>query len=495
MKRLVLILLLLFVSPAAKAMCPGSVSLPDFLAANPTLAQAISWDFYHNAIQDAVNQKPVDGSNYSRNISRASNSPQAPVGPAQKPISPGVNFSTLQKINVFPYGYVTRVYDQWTPEAKEFLRKHFENYYNWICKAETLYQNYEATSFKTKPAGFDAFFTTSPDPDPVPFTDTPSNISMDEEHAPYHSQISSNDAWNLYARKVAFQLAIEAAQALPWSLKAYPADKLAGLLGGSTYFQRKGNVFEMKQVLLPNAPLVVYSFFAQNQLFGKTQQEQANKVFDWFRGYLYHAGNFKGFNFESSEMSQAYFHYKGSPPASRILNPTQCTSEGKVCSDLKNYSLGCTSTSALAAYLMNVMNIPSESKYIENVGHTTMCFWLGSQKYCLSHGDDLTMLKSAPEIPMSEVPIPNSVYEDWFIINADKKYNLGRRVTDLHEKYLTKQMLSVYCKDGQSTPHGDGKLLKWMEPSTLEELESRHLWERMDEKLVQLGGCVNIPNF
>ncbi len=485
-------ILFFFSIPKAWA-CPPIPNLNAWLATNPNISTAIQWPFQISLFQPKPNpdffQKPIR--NFPPLVSNSGTPKPA------NPSSPTVNGSVLSKLN-YLQTYNWKPWQDWPASAKADLSNNFEAYWNWMCKAQGLYQAYQASGFEFKPSGFDELFSVTQDGDPSPLPDPPSNI----DPSAIYSILTSQDAWNIYVKNLAFRLVLEAGKFLPWSLNDYTSAQLSIILSGSALFKKQSSGFELQRALIPGSPLKVYSFLAQNKLLEKSRDETFKKIFEWERVNLFHASIPSQIapEVDYTMMPEMFYHYKGNPPISRILQPTQCTYKGKTCTDIHFYTLGCGTTSFLNAYLFETLNIPAETKFIEPTGHMTWC----SLNKCASHGDDPYSLKSASDIiepkgpaSMLEILISEDQYNAWFKKTDPKSVNnVGRSTVDMDLKYIPLRLLRNYCNDSPEKAHAEGQVFqKFSHLYSLEELEGMKLWQKMDEKIKNLGGCGVIPYF
>ncbi len=396
--------------------------------------------------------------------------------------------------------YNLKSWQDWPADAKEELRNNFKNYWNWMCKARDLYKTYEASGFQTKPQGFDETFSIATDPDPKPLPlDPPNNLGTTDTN---YTILSAQDAWKLYVKNIAFRLLVEIGKVTPWSLNDYNKSQIEIILSGASMFKKTSQGFELLRALIPTSPLRVYSFLAQKKLLGKTREETFQKILEWERTNLFHAN----LPYELAKevdykmMPELYCHHDGNPSALCMLQATQCIYKNKTCSDIHHYSLGCSGTSFLNAYLFETLNIPSETKFITPTAHMTWC----SMGKCATHGDDPYALKSASDImqpkgpaSMLEILVSEDQFNTWFNKNNPKAADyIGRSTVDMDLKYISLRLLRNYCNDGADKPHAEGEVFqKFSHLYSIEELEAQQLWKKMDDKLKSIGGCDAVPYY
>ncbi len=496
LKLFILVFFFLLALPlSAKADCPAAPNLDAWLQENPNIAQALQWPFQQNFLQMQPNpnfnifKKPV------YKIPGATPSENPPSSTAK----PSLSNSTIKSLN-YLQSYTFKPWQYWPSSAKEELRNNFTHYWNWMCQAQDLYKTYEASGFQSKPPGFDETFSLLADPDPKPLIDPPNNLGTTETN---YTILSAQDAWNIYVKNVAFRLLVEMGKVTPWSLNEYNKSQIEIILSGASMFKKTPQGFELLRAMIPTSPLKAYSFLAQNKLLGKTRDEIFQKILEWERVNLFHASLPAEIasEIDYKMMPGVIYHgYQGNPPAIYILQPTQCVYKGKTCSDIHYYSLGCSSTAFLNAYLFETLNIPAVTKFVEPTAHMTWC----AMGKCATHGDDPYALKSASDImqpigPASimEILVSEDQYNAWFNKNNPKaKDYIGRSTVDMDLKYIPLRLLRNYCNDGPDKGHSEGQVYqKFSHVYSLEELEAQQLWKKMDDKLKSIGGCDVVPYY
>ena len=107
-------------------------------------------------------------------------------------------------------------------------------------------------------------------------------------------------------------------------------------------------------------------------------------------------------------------------------------------------------------------------------------------------------MDAEPEIPISLLPIDQAKYDEWFgpSVPADEALNnVGRRSTELGLEYLSTPLLQNRCQDiASGTSHPDSLVYDTLNRYwTVGELEAMSLWEQLDEKITDIGGCQEIP--
>jgi hypothetical protein len=116
----------------------------------------------------------------------------------------------------------------------------------------------------------------------------------------------------------------------------------------------------------------------------------------------------------------------------------------------------------------------------------------------MSHGDDPynSFSKTTPRYPGEELLIDQTTYDSWFSASMpDPNLNVGRQVFELALVYLSDSMLHSHCADiaaGRTHAQSDvyAFFSRWY---SVQELEARNLWERLDTKIATFGGCDYLP--
>jgi len=81
------------------------------------------------------------------------------------------------------------------------------------------------------------------------------------------------------------------------------------------------------------------------------------------------------------------------------------------------------------------------------------------------------------------------------VSEADRSNNIGRRTRELGLQYLPDYLLTTYCNDITNLRgHEDGWVFRSFSMNyTVVQLEAENLWNRMDKKIEEFGGCDHIP--
>jgi hypothetical protein len=328
-------------------------------------------------------------------------------------------------------------------------------------------------------------------------------LSQDPEHTRVETRISRADAWNLYLMNLANSIAVERKNIVSWSLLSseYSQEELELLLDGRSFYyyngkQNETHIYEPKANLfssrvLPSHPKVVMKFFKEEQILASTKLETIYRLIDWSAVNLSHyAGSFRMANFED------HWHYQGAVPVDRILNGTDRKDDGS--DEIYHFTAGCHGTNNFYTSILRNLNIPVE--YDRNAGHATPYFTM--QDLYLSHGDDPYNSFNArkPAIHPKKLLIDEQTYNNWFSSQDNTRdqiaKHIGRRTFELGVENLSYYLLDQYCHDkSEDLSKENGEVLATLSRHyTLEELKHMNLWEKMSDKLSEIGGCKNVDN-
>jgi len=407
-------------------------------------------------------------------------------------------------------GAAIRDWTAWSDAARQQLRDRFDAYSAWAKTACPLYAQYAASNFAEKPAGFDEAFSTVVDPDPSPILDPPVNLQPDDVNIPGvpWTVLAANDAFALYVRLVAANLALELNHCVPWSLTEYNGAELALLLDGRSRFRwapvgpsKWGDITVAGHVaaspVIPAPPLITLGFLAQNGLIGQDRLETVVRLFEWERQNLDHVAS--GTTDPPLPNGVEYFGYNGRTPLSRMINGTEMmlpvlTGGGGSLYDplLRHWVGGCGGAASFNAEVLRLVNLPVEST---TYGHNQNRFTIGpDQRVAVAHTDDPYGMRHAPEVPTAEVLIDDATFDAWFV-NADQSEwtaNVSRRAADLYFQYLPADLLEYDCLDASlNRDHQNslayGRAFKGV--YTVAEMEAKGLWDLMKAKIENAGGC------
>jgi hypothetical protein len=316
--------------------------------------------------------------------------------------------------------------------------------------------------------------------------------------------LSPTAAKSLYLANIGHSLAMERSGSLGWSLHEYDDLALSALLRpyDQGFYLEEGfrgtsltgyflhPIFP--QGVLPAPPSVTYSFLTDHDLVRGDRLSTIARVIDWGRAELYHDFG------QTAKTHEEHWQYRGAAPVSRILSGTIRLTDPT--QTVQSYTPGCGGTTLFLNYLLRAVNIPVLNK--PAAGHWGPHFL--SEAMVIPHGDHIytawmrTWTEGDP-IPSEEILISEAQWEEWFgesVPFEDQKKNLSRRMAALVQEYLPDLLLRKRCEDIESgANHQDSEVYNSFlkEYYSVEELEALILWERLDTKIADLGGCALIP--
>jgi hypothetical protein len=412
------------------------------------------------------------------------------------------------------YGAFIRSWPKWPDWAKQELRDHFASYELWTQTACPLYAEYAASGFTVKPAGFDAAFSSLTDLDPDPVDDPPVNLQPDDpsvEGVPF-AMLESDDAFALYVRLVAAQLAMEMGGCLPWSVTDYAPADLAPLFDGrvfaryvpagpSYWGQMTATGHVIMSAVTPAPPLVVLGFLGQNGLIGADRQDTLTRVLHWEREHLYHV--IGGTPDPPLPNGVVYWGYDGRTPVSRMINGTIMAVPIEMPNaspffdpEVRHWVGGCAGASGFNADVLRVVNVAAHRT---SYAHFQNRFALDNGVHVgIAHGDDPYTLVGSPEIPTGDLPVDDATFHTWYVNEPDVQVRLkyvARRTADLNIQYLPLQLVKKHCMDvALGNDHANSIVFHWAFSTTytVAELEALGLWTGLDGKAASLGGCAAI---
>ena len=91
--------------------------------------------------------------------------------------------------------------------------------------------------------------------------------------------------------------------------------------------------------------------------------------------------------------------------------------------------------------------------------------------------------------------INQSRFNEWFVGNPNARDNIGRQTRELALQYLPNYVLKRHCNDlAAGRNHANSQVAEIFDRNyTIAQLEALDLWNRMDDKIADLGGCAAIP--
>jgi hypothetical protein len=320
-------------------------------------------------------------------------------------------------------------------------------------------------------------------------TDSPPLIA---EQARYASEV----VWRYHVGYLGQSLAMELGRRLPWSLTDYDAAQLALLLDSRSFFRwdEKTGAYRIPFDLAaatPGDPVRTYEFLRANELLAETRRATIDRVVDWGRRNLIHfAGDWDAANvFEQ-------WQYYGWPPVERTISGTKLASSPSA--DVRHRSGGCLGTGGFLRIVLRTVNVPVDV-IVACPGHGVVHF--ASENLYISHADDIyhSIMRSKPEIPISELFIDETKFHDWFggadgRLNITVCKNVGRRIRELMIERLPREILISHCQDRvqSKSPAESSVYQPFRFNYSVRDLQKLGLWDRLEEKVKSLGGCAQI---
>jgi hypothetical protein len=396
-----------------------------------------------------------------------------PIAPAQAdtpvaPLDPWLSaHGNVGRALVWDFGKGGQPYATWPEPAKARLRAAF------------------ALAWNGKPSGL-----VDPPPDVAVYKDTDFPITV----------LRGANAFALHAALVANSLAAEIGHRLPWSVTSYSDAALATLFDGRQTYARSNKVqdaYNVLRVSVPAPPETCLELMHANKMIGADRRATIVHALSWCRN-LWH---FNGAN--AARNNEDHWHYRGMPPASRIMSGTTYTGTdfGAKTDRRRRFTAGCWGTTGFLISLLRTANIPVQelnpTQMNENgtfESHSAPYFM--TEGLCLSHGDDpySAYCRVEPSFGIDQILIGKAQFDAWFppgkkpVVGSPR--NVSRRVTDLAIKHLPIYLLNHYAQDvaAQKT-HGSGKVFQDLKVKyTMAELDAAKLWQRLDARLGELGG-------
>ena len=332
----------------------------------------------------------------------------------------------------------------------------------------------------------------------IELTDPPPNMVRLADNELSLTVLSKDQAWPLFLAYVAYSLTVETREWVPWSLTEYSQEELLELFDGSRMFRynSKFGGYEPTYRGIPAPPDFTFEFLRANNMIVQDRLNTIGNLLDWCRSNMIHySGPFTAKNVEN------HWQYRGAPPISRVISGTTGVRVGTKKGDNSRHLIsghftgGCWGTTALLRAVLRVVNIPVKDV---TARRHSLPYFMSEGKY-LSHGDDpydqLSRNMNHPHpFPVEELFIDQATYDAWFGPNVPPAVNnVGRRSRELAIKYLPRALLVERCRDlEEGNSHVNSFVYNWTafnRDYSVEELEAINLWDRMDAKIDNLGGC------
>jgi hypothetical protein len=262
-------------------------------------------------------------------------------------------------------------------------------------------------------------------------TDEPVNNypSVSSDSTSTMEWVSPAYMWQLYTGHAAFQLMLEAARQVPWSVAGDSAESLKWLFDSATmgWYLANGNYSMgtyagagLPALRTDNRPQTsfadprwTYPWLRQAGLLGTSRQATLGKVMDWMRANMWHF-----FGADSFGTDAAVWQYRGWPPLSRIVAGTvdsRYPDQGS-----QHWTEGCHGSVGFLHAVLRAVNIPVQPVWV--CGHELA--WFPSEDLYLDHGDDPynAVVRGDPEHSTLLLLIDGATYASRF--GADATVNL-----------------------------------------------------------------------
>ena len=316
---------------------------------------------------------------------------------------------------------------------------------------------------------------------PTGLDDPPKNIANNVGNTGFvRMSLSELDARDLYLSYLANSLVLEMRNELPWSIKNYNKEQLTTLLDGNYLFERKlDKTYRIKRGWSFPAPPDVARSFMQDKIKENTLSTIVATI-KWCRRMIHFSGSL------NVNGAKRQWQYVGLVPVSRIISGTPFTGKDDV---VKHRTAGCWGTTGFLISVLHSVNIP----VIQKVGGRHSLPYFPTEGKFLSHGDDpYNAFVRTADYPAEKLLVDISLFDPWYRADdmPNRSINVGRRPRELALTHLPKYLLGLYCQDKKdNTTKEQGKVIKALRHWTVEGLEAKTLWQRMDAKLAQSGGC------
>jgi len=402
------------------------------------------------------------------------------------------------------------IWGQWPESYRQKVRDNFTFYSNWLKDAWPLYQQYEASNFAVKPAGFDEKFNYQKDLDSNPVTDPPVDLQPQDPKAGYIEIVDPNTAFDLYAKTIAFELAWEMSGFATWSAADFGSHSLTVLFDGRKMFQyvtpgptpmgvSKAAGYLLTGGVIPAPPLVSFNFLAKNGMLRSTRKETLIQYLDWERYNLSHTFPGETHSDCNKTVSEIFWGSDGHEvPASIMMRGLEMACplyQGQVQLNypgIRHWVGGCGGAAAFNEQTLRVINLPASN---EIHGHFQNSFIIEPQPLHIAplnvstdstlfpnprpsfpyedgpknsrvwtdHADNPYNLSDSPEIPIDRILVDDDTFGHWFhpvdpnwpqekkdAANHENLKSVSRRPTDLRIEYLPFQMLADHCRYDQN---------------------------------------------
>lgn len=333
----------------------------------------------------------------------------------------------------------------------------------------------------------------------------PRNLISTPDQGYPETAISGADAGALYMSNIAQCLAAEFANWTRWSLAGLSRDNKRELLSSEAFFFRdsqSGNYAIDPRKLgfsLPAPGNHAAAFLVRNGLMGHDARRTVANLLNWCHRNLVHFRH--GFTVANC---RNYWDYAGLTPLTRIMAARKGTPTDP--SRAVHATAGCWGTMGFLRNVLRVVNIPVTMARHPAHAHAMVEF--PSLGLYLSHADDPydPSVYTIDPFDMDDLLIDRSTFQAWFgphVAAARAQANVARRANELAVEHLAIRLLHYHCDDTahQRPPERSRVYLRAVDGVdgfaldqyfTVAELKAKGLWDRLDRKIAELGGCAAV---
>lgn len=294
-------------------------------------------------------------------------------------------------------------WSDWSSEQKLKLQHEFDRAWDWL--------NNQNGSF---------------DPVNEGLSYPPQNVydTSNENGAPF-TAVTNEYAWELYVRWIAFQLAVEIGNYVPWTVLELPDSELELLLDSSA-LMRKFSLGYMVATGSPThsnhdsieknfgtsliaPPWYTFAFLKNNNIIGQSISDTINNLIDWSSENLIHY--FGAFNYQNTEN---HWQYRGNPPITRIIEGTTFSGNNQ----FRHWTAGCHGTAGFFRNVFRAVNLPV---YIPLICNHAQIYFPTEGTY-IDHGDNPynNNFKNS-DLPAEYLLIDEDTHEQWFGVGENNR--------------------------------------------------------------------------
>lgn len=315
-----------------------------------------------------------------------------------------------------------RPYFSWTGAEQAELQGAFDAAWAWL----------ESPGTPADPSG-----------EGLPYPPKNLNDTTNDNDTPW-TRVAESWARSLYVRWVAFCLAVEIGNRVPWSITGYGPEQLqvlfdsaammtrpagtgagftvvTGSPGHANYIERDDNL----GTSMPAPPWYTWSFLVNEGLIGKSRLLTIGTLLQWVSDHCVHY--FGAFTYGEADN---HWQYRGNPPITRIVEGT--TNPNVSGGMFGHWTAGCHGTTGFLRNVLRAANIPVAISTV--CGHSHAVFL--TEGVYLDHGDNpYNQTFKATGLPASDLLIDHPTYVAWFGASTDNRSEgcdkIGHQVTVL----------------------------------------------------------------